>query len=95
MNWTWDEDKNRANRLKHRISFETAIRALDDTLSFTDDDPYPWELRLRTTGRVNNTLLVVVHTEPEFDPYYNVEVGRIISARRATPHERRLYEEQH
>lgn len=93
MRWTWDPDKDRINRQKHRISFATAIRALNDPLSVTDDDPYPWEIRLRTTGTVNDILLVVVHTEPEFDPRYNVEVGRIISARRATAHERAIYEE--
>ena len=93
MHWKWDPNKDRANRQKHRVSFDTAILALNDPLSITDDDPYPWEPRQRTTGMVNNVLLVVVHTDPEFDPRYNVEVGRIISARRATPHERRIYEE--
>ena len=39
MNWTWDDDKNSANIQKHGISFETAILALDDPLSVTDDDP--------------------------------------------------------
>ena len=93
MRWTWDPEKDRINRQKHRISFDTAILALNDPLSVTDDDPYPWETRLRTTGMVNNILLMVVHTEPELDPRYNVEVGRIISARRATAHERAIYED--
>lgn len=94
MRWTWDPEKDRINQQKHRVSFDTAILALNDPLSVTDDDPYPREIRLRTTGMVNNILLVVVHTEPELDPRYNVEVGRIISARRATAHERRIYEER-
>ena len=92
MYWTWDEDKNRVNIRKHGISFETAILALDDPLSVTDDDPYPQERRFRTTGVVGNIALVVVHTLPEADPKFDVEVGRIISARRATSHERRNYE---
>ena len=92
MNWTWDDDKNRENIQKHGISFETAILALDDPLSVTDDDPYPWERRFRTIGVVRNVILVVVHTLPEPDPGFDVEVGRIISARRATSHERRNYE---
>ena len=62
MNWTWDDDKNSANIQKHGISFETAILALDDPLSVTDDDPYPWERRFRTIGVVRNVILVVVHT---------------------------------
>ena len=87
-------DKDEINRQKHRVSFDTAILALNDPLSVTDDDPYPWETRLRTTGMVHNVLLVVVHTEPALDPRYNAQVGRIISARRATAHERRIYEER-
>ena len=81
MNWTWDDDKNKGNIQKHGVSFETAILTLDDPLSVTDDDPFPWEQRFRTVGAVGNTVPVVVHT-----------LGRIISARRATSHERRSYE---
>jgi uncharacterized DUF497 family protein len=93
LHWKWDPNKDRINRQKHLVSFDTAILALNHPLSVTDDDPYPWEPRQRTTGIVNSVLLVVVHTKPEFNSRYNVEVGRIISARRATPHERRIYEE--
>ena len=82
MNWTWDDDKNTTNIRKHGTSFETAILALDDPLSVTDDDPFPGERRFRTTGVVRGVVLVVVHTLPEPDPGFDVEVGRIISARR-------------
>jgi uncharacterized DUF497 family protein len=37
------------------------------------------------------TVLVVVHTYPADD---DEEVVRIISARKATPHERRYYEQE-
>ena len=93
MLWTWDPDKDAINRRKHGISFETAILALDDQLSIAGDDPYPYELRLQTTGMAHNVLLVVVHTQPEYDPLFDTEVGRIISARPATAHERRIHEE--
>ena len=92
MYWTWDEDKNRANIQKHKVSFETAILALDDPLSLMYDDPYPLEQRFRTIGMVGNAVLMVVHTWPEPDPRFDVEIGRIISARRATTHERGRYE---
>ena len=92
MYWTGDEDKNRANIQKHKVSFETAILALDDPLSLMYDDPYPLEQRFRTIGMVGNAVLMVVHTWPEPDPRFDVEVGRIISARRATAYERRRYE---
>ena len=90
MNWTWDDDKNSANIQKHGISFETAILALGDPLSVTDDDPYPLGAEVsddrcsekcRPGGRS--------HTLSQPDPDFDVEVGRIISARRATSHERR------
>jgi hypothetical protein len=38
-------------------------------------------------------VVFVVHTWPEPDPDTGEEVGRIISARKATAHERRAYEE--
>ena len=93
MHWTWDEDKNQDNIQKHGFSFETALLVLDDPLSVTDDDPYPREVRLRTIGVTNYVTLMVVHTKPEYDPRFALEVGRIISARLATAHERRIYEE--
>ena len=92
MDWTWDDDKNATNIRKHGISFQTAILALGDPLSVTDDDPYPCERRFRTVGVVRNVVLVVVHTLPELAPAFDVEVDRIISARRAISHERRRYE---
>jgi uncharacterized DUF497 family protein len=39
-----------------------------------------------------HVVLLVVHTYPELAES-GEEVGRIISARRALPHERRVYEE--
>lgn len=94
MNWTWDDDKNRENIRKHRLSFETAMLALQDDLAVTEDDPYPDERRYQTTGMVGMAVLIVIHTLPEYDPRFDMEVGRIISARRATPSERRKYESE-
>ena len=94
MNWTWDDDKNRANIQKHGISFETAILALQDELAVTEDDPYPHEQRFQTTGMVGVAVLIVIHTFPENNPEFGGEVGRVISARRATSRERRKYESE-
>ena len=49
--------------------------------------------RWQTIGMVENLTLVVVHTWPTVEPEGTDEVGRIISARKATAHERRAYEE--
>ena len=94
MYWTWDEAKNRENIRKHRISFETAMLALQDELAVTEDDPYPSERRYQTTGMVGMATLIIIHTLPEYDPRFDMEVVRIISARRATSGERRKYESE-
>lgn len=65
----------------------------DDPLAATIEDPYPDEQRWRTMGVVRAVVVVVVHTWPEPDPDTGEEIGRIISARRATKPERAAYEE--
>ena len=59
----------------------------------TIEDPHFEEYRLRTIGMVDNTLVIVVHTQPQFDPRTGGQNARIITARRASRHERRTYEE--
>ena len=95
MHWEWDQAKNRANLRAHSIEFETAILVFSDPLQATVEDPYPYEQRLRTVGVVGTVAIIVVHTSPEFAPEIGEEVGRIISARKLTKRERRLYEEGH
>lgn len=92
MTWTWDPRKAEANRAKHGVSFDLAALVFDDPLALSVPDPDPDGDRWRTVGRPVAslpTLLLVVHTEPGRDD----APGRIISARRATRHERRAYEQ--
>ena len=94
MRWTWDPEKAAANLVKHGVSFDTAQRVFEDPFSLTFPDPNLDEERWRTIGRPSSENLVtlyVVHTWPDDDD--PDPVGRIISARRAEPHERRRYEE--
>ena len=93
MRWTWDEAKNEANLRAHSLSFEAAIFVFDDRLSATREDPYPYEQRWRTIGMVGTQVVMVVHTWPDLDTETGEEVGRIISARKATRREREAYEE--
>lgn len=89
MIFRWDPAKQRANRLRHGIDFAEAIDVLMDPLSVTFPDPdHSWEeQRFITIGASSRQrVLVVAHTEAR-------EVVRIISARRATPRERRFHEE--
>ena len=85
--------KNKANLRAHRLSFEAAIFVFDDPMSATKIDPYPYEQRWRTIGMVGTQIVMVVHTWPDFDAESGEEVGRIISARKATRRAREAYEE--
>ncbi len=93
MRWTWDLTKNRTNRRAHGLGFETAELVFDDPLAASRADPYPHEQRWQTIGMIGNVVVLVVHTWPEPDPVTGERVGRIISARKATSHERKSYEE--
>jgi len=88
--WTWDDEKNQANKRVHRLTFETAQLVFDDPLSLSRRDPYPQEIRWQTMGAIGGVIVFVVHTWPETDE----GVGRIISARKATAHERQVYENE-
>ena len=91
MRWTWDGEKNRTNKIDHGISFETAKLVFDDPFALTRHDPHPDGDRWQTVGVIGAATVFVVHTMP--DEIDGDEVGRIISARKATSHERRAYEE--
>ncbi|MYE02584.1 MAG: BrnT family toxin [Alphaproteobacteria bacterium] len=92
MHWEWDENKSRANRRKHGLSFETARLVFGDPAAVSFPDPSAEEERWRTVGMVGNAVVMVVHTEPDLRD--GVEAGRIISARKATRRERKNYEEE-
>lgn len=92
MYFEWDERKNRANKAKHKISFETAVLVFDDPCAISIpervvDDEERWQ----TVGMAGGVaILLVAHTEQEEGGELKV---RIISARKATPRERKIYEE--
>ncbi len=86
----WDKDKAKTNLKKHGISFEEASTVFHDTQSLTIHDP------LHSTGEdrfvivgysCTRHLLVVVHVD-------HGDRIRIISARRVTRKERKIYEEE-
>jgi len=92
MRITWDEAKAARNLSKHGVSFELAATVFEDphSRSVTDrmiDGEQRWHTLGAAAGGV--LLLVVVHSWG--DDRGDEEI-RIISARRATPKERRLYE---
>ena len=84
----WDEAKATSNLKKHGVAFEEAATVLLDPLAITVADDHATEERNITVGHsALARTLVVVTTERAGDRI------RIISARRATPKERRDYEE--
>jgi hypothetical protein len=85
----WDARKEASNRRRHRVGFAEASTVLGDPLSITIPDPDndAGEQRFITLGlSARPRLLVVIHTN-------RGDRVRLISARTATRHERRSYEE--
>ncbi|MBI1778244.1 MAG: BrnT family toxin [Proteobacteria bacterium] len=93
MRWIWDPEKNRANTRKHGISFETARLVFGDPLAMSRPDPSAEDERWQTVGSIGRVVVFVVHIWPEPDRHGDEEIGRIISARKATSHERKAYED--
>ena len=92
MRFEWDENKNRSNQVKHRVSFETATLVFDDPGAISVLERIAaGEERWQTFGLAAGVvLLTVAHA---FREKNGEEVLRIISARKATPRERKIYEE--
>jgi len=90
VEFTWDARKDRLNRRKHRISFDTASHVFDDPYHVTTQDrEVDGEPRWQTIGMVGaHNVLLVAHTTDDEDGAI-----RIISARKATRSERRVYAE--
>jgi len=87
MQFEWDVGKAASNLRKHGIPFDEAVTVFADhlALTFADTDHFESEDRSRTYGLSNKgRLLVVIHTERR-------DNVRIISARKATRHEKTIY----
>ncbi|HET7867152.1 MAG TPA: BrnT family toxin [Burkholderiaceae bacterium] len=90
---SWDDAKNESNQAKHGVSFEAAQLVFDDPLHVSRQDRVEnGEQRWQTVGMAGGVvLLLVAHTW--FDDADGEEHIRIISARRATKLEKRIYEQ--
>jgi uncharacterized DUF497 family protein len=94
MLFVWDEGKDRINRRKHGVSFETASRIFDDPSAVSYlDRVIEGEERWHTIGLAGSiVVLLVVHTHEE---QHGEEAIRIISARKASSRERAAYGSHH
>ena len=86
VRFEWDERKNRSNLDKHGIDFKTAQWIFEER---TEADEERWHGIGSIEGLI---LLVVVHTYRQAG---DDQIIRMISARQATRHERKLYEATH
>ncbi len=93
MIFEWDDAKAAANLAKHGVSFELAQEVWDDPFFLLVPDRIEaGEQRWHAIGLVGAVATVlVVHVYPGPD---DEERARIISARKATPHERKRYEQE-
>jgi uncharacterized DUF497 family protein len=89
LGFEWHEEKAQENLKKYGISFEEAKTVFNDPLSITiadsqhsDDEERYIDIGLSSKGQ----LLIVVYTERQS----NI---RIISSRKATNAERKIYEQ--
>ena len=86
----WDPEKARSNLAKHGIAFDEAKRVWDDPglvvyIGHVIDNERRWRA-IGTIGLVTVLFVVFVYRGP-----FDEERVRIISARRATPRERKDY----
>ena len=89
MEFEWDAQKAAKNFSKHGVTFDEAKTIFDDPLyiDFYDPDHSDEEERHLIIGESRRgRLLIVSYTERE-------DTVRLISAREATPAERKDYEE--
>lgn len=86
MEYEWDPTRAASNRQKHRVSFADAVAVFSDPFALTVADEFSTEERFVTIGMdAFGEVLVVVYT------WRSADTIRIISARKATRHERDMY----
>ena len=89
MTFEWDEDKNLANIRNHRIDFADVPPLFDGPMVVRLDTRRDYgEDRLIGIGLLHNAIIVVVFVERKPDK------SRLVSARKATRHERERFQEE-
>ena len=87
MRITWDPQKAEINFIKHKIRFSDAELALYDTYAMTlEEQVIEGEQRFVTVGSdALGRIVMVVYS-------YRADTIRLISAKKATPSQRKQYE---
>jgi uncharacterized DUF497 family protein len=81
----WDEEKAESKAAKHGVGFDEAAQALTDPYSVDFEDALHPDRLVTVAMSPQERILYVVTTQ-------RGSRTRIISARRANTHERRIYE---
>ena len=86
MNFEWDEAKRRENLAKHRVEFADAATAFEDdnTITLPDEESDAEDRFVMMAMDALGRILVIVYT-------WRGDTIRLISARKATPRERKNY----
>jgi hypothetical protein len=88
MQFEWDESKRISNIRKHGIDFIDVPTVFEGSIVTIEDDRFDYgEERFVTFGLLQGCVVAVVHTESE-------DYIRIISVRKATKYEQKIYFEQ-
>jgi len=87
MEFEWDERKNRKNKNKHGIDFETAMELWNDKNRIEIQTPFPIENRSVLIGKIDKKLWSAIFTLRD-------NAIRIISVRRARTKEAKFYEQK-
>ena len=86
--YEWDDNKERKNKQRHKLSFTAAIKVFKDKnrVEVFDGKHSEYEDRYLTIGEIDGKLMMitVIYTERE-------NTIRLISARKATREEREFY----
>ena len=89
LHFEWDEEKARANLVKHRVSFLTAAAIFASRILERVDDREDYsEVRWIALGRTDMQVFRVVYT------WRGDGLIRIISAQKASKHEQDIYHRQ-
>ncbi|HKY34585.1 MAG TPA: BrnT family toxin [Polyangiaceae bacterium] len=88
MKVEWDPQKAASNKRKHGVSFQEAVTCFADPSGLLlEDEVHPDRLALIGVSEKSRVLYTVFAELAD-------DVIRIITARKATTHERRRYEEE-
>ncbi|HQU94125.1 MAG TPA: BrnT family toxin [Pyrinomonadaceae bacterium] len=87
MKFEWDPEKAVDNLKKHGVSFEDATTIFTDPFAHEYLDDRHTEPRFQRIGLAESGVLYVVYAVRG----YNDDIYRLISARKATANETRIY----